>query len=363
LTPAERYIADLNKASFQPDKSQRLAVEHTQHLYEELSGQETRPGLFARLFNTRRTVRGLYLWGGTGRGKTYLVDSFYECLPFEEKYRTHFHNFMRDTHTRMQNLPRTPDPLVIVAKDLASKIRVLCLDEFHVHDIGDAMVMSGLLRAIIENGITLVTTSNIAIHDLYKDGLQRERFLGAIDLLAEHTCEINLGDGTDYRFQVLEKNGTYKVIENANGDEFLQQHLDAIAPCTPKHNRAIVINDRQINYVAHADDVIWFDFDAICNTPRSASDYIQIAELHHTVLISNIRQMTEEQDNIAKRLIHLIDALYDHRVKVIITATNAADDLYSGRLLAKAFERTVSRLVEMDDKEYLAQPHNDCKNL
>jgi cell division protein ZapE len=359
MTPGERYQQDLGRDDFRPDEAQQHTVTHTQRLYDDLLGadQQTR-GLFARLLRRQQPVRGLYLWGGTGRGKTYLVDSFYACLPFREKQRIHFHRFMRDIHTRLQHLPSSADPLDIIGRDLAREMRVLCLDEFHVHDIGDAMIMAGLLQSLVDHQITLVATSNIAIDELYKNGLQRERFLGAIELLKTHNEEVNLGHGTDYRLEVLEKNGTYQINDNNDdGNSFLEQQLAAIAPCTPKRRRYIEINGRRVDYQAWADDVIWFDFEAICNTPRSANDYILIAECFHTVLIGNVRRMTEEQDNIAKRFIHLIDALYDHNVKLIVTAATVPDNLYEGRSLAHAFKRTASRLVEMDNRKYLAQPH------
>jgi cell division protein ZapE len=358
MTPSERYAADLDKTDFQPDEAQRRTVSHTQRLYDNLLAAEKEAGsLLGRLWRRPPPVRGLYLWGGTGRGKTYLVDSFYACLPFREKHRIHFHRFMRDIHSRLQHLPHAANPLNIIGRDLALEMRVLCLDEFHVHDIGDAMIMAGLLQALVDHNITLVATSNIAIEDLYRDGLQRERFLGAIELLKTHTDEVNLGEGTDYRLEVLGKNGTYRVVDNRDADDFLEQQLAAIAPCTPKRQRHIEINGRPIDYLAWADDVIWFDFEAICNTLRSANDYILIAECFHTVLISNVRYMTEEQSDVAKRFIHLIDALYDHNVKLVATATSAPDKLYTGRSLEHAFKRTASRLVEMDNRRYLARPH------
>jgi len=358
MTPSERYAADLDKTGFQPDEAQRHTVSHTQRLYDNLLAAEQEAGsLLGRLWRHPPPARGLYLWGGTGRGKTYLVDSFYACLPFREKHRIHFHRFMRDIHDRLQHLTHAANPLNIIGRDLAREMRVLCLDEFHVHDIGDAMIMAGLLRVLVDHNITLVATSNIAIDDLYRDGLQRERFLGAIELLKTHTDEINLGDGIDYRLAALEKNGTYRIIDNGGGDAFLEQQLVAIAPCTPKRQREIEINGRSIDYLAWADDVIWFDFEAICNTPRSANDYILIAECFHTVLISNVRIMAEEQDDVAKRFIHLIDALYDHNVKLVVTAASAPGDLYTGRGLEHAFKRTTSRLVEMDNRRYLARTH------
>jgi len=357
VTPTEHYQQQIRNNTFQQDEVQLHTLVSTQRLYDDLINSQDKSSLLTRLFKKKQPIRGLYLWGGTGRGKTWLVDSFYACLPFPDKQRTHFHSFMRDIHGRLQQLPKTPNPLKIIAADLAKTTRLLCLDEFHVHDIGDAMIMAGLLEALFHQGITLVATSNIAIDDLYMNGLQRERFMSTIDLLKQFTREINLGHGNDYRFQHLEKSGTYYIGDSQDGDVFLQQQLEVIAPCPAKHHRQIVINNRAIDYIAFADDIIWFDFEQICNTPRADSDYINIAEICHTILIGNIPYMHEEHDNIAKRFIHLIDAIYDHQVKCIMTAVDEPQNLYHGKVLTRAFERTISRMIEMDSAKYLALPH------
>jgi cell division protein ZapE len=362
VTPLERYQSDLGKDAFLEDAEQRRAVEHTQRLYQQLAEDQCEKGPFSRWLNRQQPVRGLYLWGGTGRGKTYLVDCLYECLPFQAKHRIHFHRFMRDIHQDMKALPKTSNPLSLVAKNLSARIRVLCLDEFHVHDIADAMIMGGLLKAMFDNHITLVATSNIPVSELYMNGLQRERFMPAINLLQQHCEEFDIGSGIDYRFRELRKTGAYHTLAGEDGTIFLQNHLAALAPCPPKHNRAITINRRPIQYVALADDVIWFEFQELCNTPRSASDYIEIAQQFHTVFLANVAPMGEGQDDIAKRFMHLVDALYDHHVKLITTAETAPAELYHGRRLVTAFRRTVSRLVEMDTDGYLVQPHLAAAN-
>lgn len=357
MTPIEHYEQTLKENGFLPDNAQLEAVKQTQNLYEQLliSG---RPGsLLASLFSKPKKISGLYLFGGTGRGKTWLVDSFYSCLPFTEKYRIHYNHFMRDIHERLGNLPKSSDPLTIIAKELSGKFRVLCIDEFRVTDIVDAMIMAGLLKAMFENNITLVATSNISINDLYPNGLQRDLFLYAIDLLHEHTESVPLGDGIDYRYHSIEKSGSYCVLSDADNNDFLEKHMNELAPCIPKHNRELLINKRGIAYKAFADDIIWFDFNALCNTPRSPSDYIKIAEMFHTVLIGNVPVMTEEQEGIAKRFLHLIDALYDHKVNLIMTAYSPPAELYSGRAYKGPFKRIVSRLTEMDSKAYFSIPH------
>jgi len=357
MTPFELYQQQLNQPSIQPDEEQRHAVQQCERLYYQLNSHHQSSSWFSKLFNKPEDIKGLYLWGGTGRGKTWIVDSFYSCLEFKDKQRTHFHSFMRDVHQSLRTLPKTPDPLKIIATGIAKKTRLLCLDEFHVHDIGDAMIMAGLLEALFKQRITLVATSNIPIEDLYLNGLQRDRFMDTITALQYYTQEVNLGQGTDYRFKSLNKSGTYFIGDSNEAETFLNKHLTQIAPCPPKHNRQLTINHRGINYIAYANNIIWFSFEQICNTPRADSDYIALANLCQTIMISDVSYMDEQHDNIARRFIHLIDALYDHQVKCIITAVDKPENLYRGKSLAKPFQRTISRLVEMDSSEYLKLPH------
>lgn len=357
MTPQEHYQAAIKTRQFKPDPAQLQVVEETQRLYEHLLTSNQTRGFFARFSRKKQTIKGLYLFGGTGRGKTWLVDSFYACLPFPDKFRCHFHAFMDDIHHQLQQLPKTPNPLKIIADNLSDKFRLLCLDEFHVHDIGDAMVMAGLLEAMFERGITLVTTSNIAINDLYLNGLQRDLFLPTLALLKENTLELDLEQGTDFRFQAIESLHRYRVTDKKQGDIFLQQQMQRLSPCTPKTHRQITINHRPIDYIAMADDIIWLEYSAICETSRADSDYIKIAKQFNTVLLANIPIIDEDHDNTCKRFIHLIDALYDHHVKVIITAAASPNELYTGHNLKFAFDRTISRLIEMDSPQYFSSRH------
>jgi len=361
VTPLESYQQDLKRSDFKQDEAQQHAVELTNALYEKLmAANNAEPETFwNRIFNKRPDyIKGLYFWGGTGRGKTYLIDCFYECLPFKEKHRIHFHHFMLDIHEQLRTLPKSPNPLNIVAEKFASRYQILCLDEFHIHDIADAMLMVGLLKILVDNGVTIVASSNIAIEDLYKNGLQRERFMEVIELLSEVTTEFNLGDDTDYRFNKLDKSETYFVGNNDDLNEKLDKCFNSIVPTKPKHNRQIEINNRMLDYLALADDVVWFDYSALCESARSAHDYIEIAQVYTTLVLSNIPVMDESYDSAAKRFIHLIDALYDHNVKLICSAEVAPEKLYTGKRLAFAFERTVSRLTEMQTSRYLALPHS-----
>ena len=364
ITPLQRYQSDLSSKRIKTDEQQRQAVQHTQRLFLELNSTSLNKVSFLSSFFkiNKSPVRGLYLWGGTGRGKTYLVDSFYECLPTKKKYRVHFHRFMLDIHKQLDDLHKSPNPLERIAAKLAEKMDVLCLDEFHVHDIADAMLLAGLLKAMFEQGITLVATSNISIHNLYKNGLQRERFMYAIELLAEFTDEFDLGEGNDYRFNILDKSEHFYIIDenktNEMGNEFLALKFTELAPCKPKTRRSIEINNREINYISYADDIIWFDFHELCQTNRSAHDYIDIAENFHTVLLSNIQVFNEQDDAAAKRFVHFIDAVYDHNVKLLATSADEPKALYRGKRMKFAFDRTISRLTEMGTERYLKLAHN-----
>lgn len=340
------------------DPAQARAVEVLQQLHTVLLAAPPRPGWWARwLGQPRRPVRGIYLWSGPGRGKTYLVDSFFEGLPFPHKRRVHFHRFMQEIHEQLRTLPRTPNPLKIIGKRMAQQLRVLCLDEFHVHDIADAMLLAGLLRTLFEQGITLIATSNIVPDDLYLEGLQRDRFLYAIDLIKAHTLIVHLDSPIDFRCELLDRSGTYHVLSGAAGHSMLEAHMQKLAPTEISYGQALVLNQHRVPFVASADDVVWFRFTDLCEAPLWARDYLEIAQSYHTVLLSDIPRMDEGKDDAAKRFMHLIDALYDHNVKLVVTAQEIPEQLYTGRYLQFAFQRTVSRLVEMGGHRYLAKPH------
>lgn len=364
MNPVQRYQSDLDKNRIQKDPLQALAVVKTQLLFDDLMAiADTKPSFLDKLLKRKKkSIRGLYLWGGTGRGKTYLVDSFYECLPDEKKHRVHFHRFMLDIHQQLKHLPKSFDPLKIIASQLAKEIQVLCLDEFHVHDIADAMLLAGLLKEMFEKGIVLIATSNIKIHDLYENGLQRDRFLPAIELLNEHCEEFSLGDGIDYRFNILEQSEYFYTYDNddskQSGMEYLSAKFTELAPCPAKTDRALRINNRDIHYHLFADDIIWFEFSELCESNRSAHDYIELSERFHTLMLSNIPVMLERDDAATKRFIHLIDALYDHNVKLLATSAAIPADLYKGQRMRFAFDRTISRLTEMGTQKYLKLSHN-----
>ncbi|MFQ5643713.1 MAG: cell division protein ZapE [Thiogranum sp.] len=358
MTPTQRYQADLNRDGFHADAAQQQAVGLLQALYDALLGPLPSLSLRERVLGRRPPpLQGLFLWGGPGRGKTYLMDCFYSSLPLVEKRRVHFHRFMLEIHRALDALPKTADPLQVVADQIADRARVLCLDEFHVTDVADAMLLAGLLEALFVRRVTLVATSNIAPGKLYQDGLQRDRFLPAIDLLQRYTRVQQLEGSKDFRLELLQHGGTYRVTTDGSARAWLQRHLEELGPVDAHVHASIQLHGREFRVRALAGDLVWFDFDELCVQPRSARDYLQLACEFHTLLLEGVPQFGEGLDEAARRFIHLVDALYDHGVKLIVTAAAAPDQLYQHGRLKHLFQRTASRLTEMSSEHYLAQPH------
>ncbi len=363
MTPMESYLAELERGELLPDPAQRRAVEYTQRLYEKLvQSPERGGGLIGRvrdLFGRAEAApaRGLYLWGGVGRGKTHIVNSLHGSLPFPDKMRVHFHGFMQTVHRKLRDLGERRDPLDAVAEDLAARTRIICFDEFHVSDITDAMLLGRLLDALFSRGVTLVATSNISPDDLYRDGLQREQFLPAIDLIKSHTDVVELDGGVDYRLRVLERSEIYYSPLGAGAEEALLRCFESLAPDDVRMGAPLGVAGRDIETRAIADGVVWFEFAAICETPRSAGDYIEIARRFHTVLLSNVPAMDDEQRDRVVRFIHLVDELYERNVNLIVSASALPEDLYAGTRLLVRFDRARSRLAEMQSHDYLAAEH------
>ena len=365
--PYQRYRKDLQREDFYHDPAQERAIQSLQRIYDELmTAREPPPAkakLLGRLFkrgqpeSPQKPVRGLYLWGGVGRGKTYLVDTFFDALPSERKQRIHFHNFMHQVHGALGKLKDQQYPLTIVARQFAEKARVICLDEFFVSDITDAMLLYGLLKELFASGVTLVTTSNIPPDELYKDGLQRARFIPAIALLKEHLEILNVDGGIDYRLRYLEKAEIYHCPLDERAESILNDAFEHISPEPGHSGGALEVEGRLIPTRRQADGIVWFDFKAICDGPRSQADYIEIARCFHTVLISNIPIMDWQMENQARRFLNLVDAFYDRSVKLIVSAVAPATELYRGQKLQFEFQRTVSRLQEMQSHDYLAREH------
>ncbi len=302
-------------------------------------------------------VPGLYLWGDVGRGKTFLMDLFFETLPLERKTRIHFHRMMGDVHDRLQAIVDTEDPLDQVAADIARQVKVLCFDEFFVSDIADAMILGRLLDGLFRRGVTLVATSNSRPADLYRNGLQREQFLPVIDLLETHTQVLELGGDTDYRLRLLQQAGTYLTPADDDADARLRHYFLEIASGDVVVGRVLDILGRGIRTERAAKGVTWFDFKDICDGPRSQKDYIEIARWYPTVIVSNIPVLTADQENQARRFVALVDEFYDRKVKLMVSAAAKIETLYAGPKLTFEFQRTTSRLIEMQSTAYLHAPH------
>lgn len=360
LPPLARYERDIAEHGFRSDQAQRAAVLQLQDLYERLTRAES-DSFFGRLFGRKavKLEKGLYFWGGVGRGKTYLMDLFYDALPFENKMRVHFHRFMRRAHQELKALDGQKNPLDKVADKLAAETRIICFDEFFVSDITDAMILGTLLQALFARGVSLVATSNIVPDGLYKDGLQRARFLPAIQLLNEHTLVLNVDGGIDYRLRALEQAELYHSPLDEAADVAMDNSFRALVPDVEEIERDVPleIEGRVIPARFEAEDVVWFDFDALCDGPRSQNDYIEIARIYHAVLVTNVPLLGGDKDDQARRFINMVDEFYDRSVKLVISAAVPLVDLYGGGRLGFEFERTQSRLLEMQSKEYLARPH------
>ena len=362
-TPWQRYQADLQRKDFTHDPAQEQAVHLLQDLFERLLARrrERSGGLLGWLDDLRGKKRepeiGLYFWGGVGRGKTYLVDTFYDCLPFRRKLRVHFHRFMQRVHAELNSLEGEKNPLDIVADRLAEEAVVICFDEFFVTDIGDAMILGGLMEALFARGVTLVATSNIVPEKLYENGLQRQRFLPAIALVEKYTQVVNVDAGVDYRLRTLQQAELYHFPLDEGADESLRDSFERLAPEAGKHWERLEVNGRYLTCRCLADDVAWFDFAELCDGPRSQNDYIELARIFHAVLISGVPGFVPDNDDQARRFINLVDEFYDRNVKLVLAAEKALLDLYSGGRLEFEFQRTVSRLQEMQSFEYLAREH------
>ncbi|MCC5861421.1 MAG: AFG1 family ATPase [Gammaproteobacteria bacterium] len=358
--PLARYQQALRENLILPDPAQRQAIEKLDALHARLLATPWhRPRRLRLPGLTRRVtpVQGLYLWGGVGRGKTMLMDMFFQSLPFKERRRSHFHRFMNDVHTALGEQREQRDPLSAIATEIAGTTRVICFDEFFVSDITDAMILGTLIKALFDHGVTLVTTSNCAPTELYRDGLQRARFMPAIELLETHTEVLNVDGGTDYRLRLLERASIYQVPPEAAAELRLEAWFHDIAGEGEHSAAPLSILGREIPVRCCADGVAWFEFSSLCEGPRSQNDYIELARLFHTVLISGIPRLDGTSDNAARRLMALVDEFYDRRVKLIVSADAPPGELYTGDRLGFEFRRTASRLEEMQSHEYLAAEH------
>ena len=362
LAPSARYQEGVAAHRWESDPTQLALLPEFDRLHAALTAPAPESGLFGRLKSllgndTPQAVPGLYLWGTVGRGKTFLMDLFAASLPHGTVLRRHFHRFMGEVHESLRELGDRQSPLVEVAAGLAARCRVLCLDEFLVNDIGDAMILANLIEALIERGVILVTTSNTAPANLYKDGLQRARFLPAIALIEQHCHVVEMASSRDWRLRSLSQASVYLTPPGAEAHRALEKIFDSQASGTVEHDGALHINSRDIPYVKRAANILWFEFAALCEGPRAVADYIALAKAGPTVIIANVPQFTIYSEDAAKRFVQLVDEFYDRHVKLVLSAAAPITELYDGERLRAEFGRTESRLIEMQSEAYLALEH------
>ncbi|MDH3388901.1 MAG: cell division protein ZapE [Gammaproteobacteria bacterium] len=360
MKPSQKYHDLMQQPGFVADSAQQHSVTLLDDLFTRVTAAGAR-GWWQTLFSRRVNgppIDGIYLWGGVGRGKTMLMDVFYQSLPDRvTRARTHFHSFMNRIHRALGQHRNTANPLQAVAREIARDTHVLCLDEFVIIDIGDAMIMAGLLEALFREGVVLVTTSNAAPRDLYRDGLQRARFVPAIELIERHCDVVNVGGERDYRLRFLQQTDLYSVPHDAAAEAAIRSYLDQHVVPLQVEQRELVVNGRVLAYRYCAEDTVWFSFAELCESARSQNDYLELARCFNTLILTDIRHMNQSDDDVARRFVLLVDVLYDHHVKLICSAAAAPGELYGGKRLGFEFERTASRLLEMQSSEYLAQGH------
>ncbi len=353
----DAFNAALLTRGIKADAAQQAAAERLQKFYDDLLAfKVARRSRLRKLLARPSLPRGVWFWGGVGRGKSFLMDSFFSAVPYNRKRRVHFHAFMREIHEALKRYRNESDPLALVAKDIAAETRLMCFDEFHVSDIADAMILGRLMEALFDAGVLFCITSNYAPTHLYPNGLHRSRFLPTIDLLNAKLDVIEVDAGIDYRRRDLAQEEVYLVPTNAVTLGALDTLFQRIAG-GEGHSRPIDIEGREVPVVSRAPGVIWFDFATLCGGPRSQADYLTLADRHHTVFLSAIPKLQKDHSSEARRFTWLIDVLYDHRVKLIACADVPAEEIYTEGTQASEFHRTVSRILEMRSVEYLDSPH------
>lgn len=345
------------------DAAQRRAADRLARLDEAWAGyKHARRNALLKLVARPEIPRGVYLWGGVGRGKSFLMDCFFSAVPLIRKTRIHFHEFMRGVHRELDEVKGTVDPLDEVARRIAQRSRLICFDEFHVSDIADAMILHRLLSRLFELRVGFVMTSNYAPQALYPDGLHRDRLLPAIELLRSRLDVVRVDGGVDYRRRAMEQIETYLQPAGPAAEARLESTFAQVAEAEDD-DPVLQIEARRIRARRRAGGAVWFDFDVLCGGPRSQNDYLEIARQFHTVLLSNVPRMSAGQSSEARRFTWLVDVLYDHRVKLIVSAEVEPEALYTAGVLAGEFQRTASRLAEMQSRAYLEAPRRDVVAL
>ncbi|SIQ47426.1 cell division protein ZapE [Aeromonas sp. RU39B] len=359
MTPQQRYQQELARTGYTSDPAQAAAVTELERLYQELLSRPTptRRRWWSLAPKTPKSApAGIYMWGGVGRGKTWLMDLFFESLPGSRKVRMHFHRFMLRVHAELKALAGTPDPLNVLAKQLSGETDIICFDEFFVSDITDAMLLGTLFQALFANGVVLVATSNVPPAELYRNGLQRARFLPAIEQIERHCRVINVDSGVDYRLRTLQQAEIYHCPLDEKAEQNLRHYFTSLSGSQPQSSE-LTVQGRQIAVLGQQDGVLYADFAALCCTPRSQSDYVELSHCYHTVLLANVQPMGAGSDDAARRFIAMVDEFYERHVKLIISAAVPMGALYSQGLLNFEFARCLSRLQEMQSHEYLAREH------
>lgn len=358
MSPKAWYQAVRAKPGFIYDAAQENAIEALDALWHQLVDFKAKRNHFlGRSLLSPDVPKGLYFWGGVGRGKSFLMDVFYDCVPYRRKRRIHFHNFMAEVHHEMKLLAGEKDPLLALADNIAKSTRLLCFDEFHVSDIADAMILQRLLETMFERGVVLMTTSNYPPDGLYPNGLQRQKFLPTIALLKRELRVLNVDGGNDYRLREMTRESLFMVPADAASDARMEAMFEHLSPVAQSDEKHIEIMGRMIPVRKLSHGVVWFEFADICGGPRAQIDYLEIAHQFHTVFVSHIPRMSAEDAAAAQRFTWLVDVFYDNRVKLVISAAAASQDIYAGAAQSGEFSRTVSRLVEMQSKAYLSLPH------
>lgn len=359
-TPLERYQAALATGDFSEDAVQLAVVTYMDNLYHEIikSQDSSGGGWFSSLFKSKPVMpKGLYMWGGVGRGKTWMMDMFYESLPIKRKMRMHFHHFMQRVQRELVALQGQADPLKKVADIIHQEAVVICFDEFFVSNVSDAMILGDLFSMLFDRGITLVATSNIEPSGLYKNGIHRDRFLPAIAQVEKHTTVMNIDAGIDYRLRLLKQAKLYSSPLTDDTKDWLSERFDTLAGGQTISTSPIVIGGRNIDIIKRTETMLLADFRALCMQPRSAADFIEIANDFDTVMVDNVPALNDTLMDPTRRFIYLVDEFYDRRVKLLIRAEQSILTLYQGEKLAFEIERTRSRLLEMQSEEYLAEEH------
>ena len=353
MNVAEYYRQALAARGYRSDSAQEAAVARLQVYHDDwVNFRKARSSRFKKLFKRPPVPRGVYLWGGVGRGKSFIMDAFYLTVPVKRKTRLHFHEFMRGVHAALKEIRGQQDPLDEVARRISRRYRLICFDEFHVSDIADAMILYKLLLRLFEHGTSFVMTSNYRPDDLYPDGLHRDRILPAIALIKERMDVLNVDSGVDYRRRSLEQVRTYLTPLGEQTQAELRAYFDRLAD-TAELEPVVEVENRQLRAVALAGGIVWFDFATLCGGPRSQNDYLELASRFHTVILSDVPRMDARMASEARRFTWLIDVFYDHKVKLIMSAACPPEELYTDGPMANEFHRTVSRIVEMQSREYM----------